>query len=92
MIQNYQSLLENEEELTRLFETADYQRQVYLNMKDRLKQDILHHKKHQFDNHIQLIRTNTLLKELSQRHTNKKHLKSKCKLVLNSLQQTVQIR
>jgi hypothetical protein len=61
-------------------------------MKDVLKHDILHAKKQCFDSNVRLIRTNTALKELQQRNTNRKHIKSKCKLVLNSLQQTVLTR
>lgn len=75
-----------------MIEYGDYQHAVRLNMKDVLKHDILHVKKLCFDENVKLIRTNTGLKELQQRNTNRKHVKSKCKLVLNSLQQTVQTR
>ena len=63
-----------------------------MNMIDNLKHDILQYKKQCFDKNVKLIRTKTELKDLLQRNTNKKHLKSKCQLVLHSLQQTVQYR
>ena len=63
-----------------------------MHMKEVLSHDILHAKKQCFDENVRLIRTSTQLKERLQRNTNRKHLKSKCKLILNSLQQIVQTR
>lgn len=34
----------------------------------------------------------TMIKEFQQKDTNKKHMNSKCKLVLNTLEQTVKLR
>lgn len=80
------------EESNQSVETLEYNQAVRLHMIERLKQDILHYKKECFDLNVKLIRTKTSLREISQRQTSKKHLNSKCKLVLNSLQQTVATR
>lgn len=92
MKQDYEGLLVAEREGLEMNEQGDYRQSVRLHMKDSLRHDILNTKKRCFDENIRLIRTKTFLKELTQRSTNKQHHKSKCKLVLNSLQQTVQTR
>jgi len=65
---------------------------VRLSMQDRLKKDILHYKKMCFDRNVELIRARTSLRDAGHKQLNKKHLTSKCKLVLTSLQQTVAVR
>lgn len=67
-------------------------RDIRLTMGERLKQDILHFKKKCFEDNIRLIRMKTIIKEFQQKDTSKKHMNSKCKLVLNTLQQTVKVR
>jgi hypothetical protein len=61
-------------------------------MGERLKADILHYKKQCFDGNIALIRLKTCLRELVQKNNGKKHMQSKSKLVLNTLQETVRMR
>jgi hypothetical protein len=73
-------------------EYLEYTRNVRLDMEAKLKNDILIFKKRCFEENINLIRSKTTLKELSQKNTTKKHMSSRCKLVLNSLQQTVKVR
>lgn len=70
----------------------EHDRDVRLHMIDVLKKDILHYKKLSFDKNILLIRLKTQAKELSQRFQNRRQVKSKCKVILETLQSTVKMR
>ena len=41
---------------------------------------------------VWVVRYDNIIKEFQQKDTSKKHMNSKCKLVLNTLQQTVKVR
>lgn len=61
-------------------------------MEQRLKSDILHFKKQCFDSNVTLIRLKTCIREQNQKSNMKKHLQTRSKLVLNTLQETVKMR
>lgn len=59
-----------------------YRKDIYTNLKDVLKHDVLVLKKRYFDKDVRLMRDNTKLKTLRTEHESKCKLSKRCKEML----------
>lgn len=67
------------EEVTALMEATTYRKDIYANMKDVVKHDLLILKKRYFDLDVKLMRDSTKLKTLKNEHESKMKLSKRCR-------------
>lgn len=71
-------------------EETVYRKDVYLNLKDVLKRDIIVMKKRFFDKDVELMRDKTKLASIRTEHTNKIKLSKRCRLMLDTVERTTE--
>lgn len=67
------------EEVTALMEATTYRKDIYANMKDVVKHDLLILKKRYFDLDVKLMRDSTKLKTLKNEYESKMKLSKRCR-------------
>jgi predicted transcriptional regulator len=88
-MQNYDRTQSNHEEMSNALEARVYDLDIYREMMDRLKKDILIMKKRNFDKDIALRKDNVKVRTLRQDDFNKTKLSYKCRDMLESIERTV---
>lgn len=69
-----------------------YKKDIYDNLKDTVKHDLLVLKKRYFDKDVKLMRESTKLKTLKTEHDSKLKLSKRCREMLDSVEKSVQVK
>jgi hypothetical protein len=84
-----QSIENHLQEVTALMESTLYRKDIYDYMKDNIKKDLLVLRKRHLDLDVRLMRNRIKLRTVMIEHESKVKLSKRCKLMLNSVEKSV---